>query len=194
MNDSDAFSKVLKGEREILIQAPVDEVYEYIYDFTRHTEWNYQPTEITKVSGGPIDVGTHFQAKEQSPGQGPWIMRKAEAIVLRRIAGKGYTEAEITAMEPDRRLAWKAAFPLRTGGYWMKAEWEIVLEPQNGATRVRQRYHFKPPAIARLLFKIIFKAVGSERASKQLAEEVDENLARLKAILEGRTAGEQPTP
>ncbi len=188
MNDSDAFLKVLKGEREILIQAPVDEVYEYLCDFTRHTEWNYQPTEITKVSEGPVDVGTVFRAQERSPSRGPWIMRKVEAIVLRRMAGKGYTEAEITAMEPDRRLAWKAAFPLRTGGYWMKAEWEIVLEPQNGATRVRQRYHFKPPAIARLLFKIIFKAVGSERASKQMTEEIDANLARLKEIVEGKAA------
>jgi uncharacterized protein YndB with AHSA1/START domain len=188
MNNSDVLSTVLKSEREILIQAPVDEVYEYICDFTRHTEWNHQPTEITKVSEGPIDVGTRFQAKERSPGQGPWIMRKVEEIVLRRIAGKGYTEAEITAMEPNRRLAWKAAFPLRTGGYWMKAEWEIELESQNGATRVRQRGHGKPQLdVARFSFKTIIKIMGSERASKTLADEVDANLTRLKEILEGRS-------
>lgn len=188
MNNSDALSTVLKNEREILIQAPVDAVYEYICDFTRHTEWNYQPTEITKVSEGPVDVGTVFRAKERSPGQGPWIMRKVEAIVLRRIAGKGYTEAEITAMEPNRRLAWKAAFPLRTGGYWMKAEWEIVLEPQSGATRVRQWYLYKPQHhIPKIMSKIMFKTIGSERVSKPVAKNIDANLSQLKEILEGRS-------
>ncbi|MDX1616963.1 MAG: SRPBCC family protein [Candidatus Promineifilaceae bacterium] len=191
MNNGESFSNVLKGEREILIQAPVDKVYEYLCDFTRHTEWNHQPTEITKISEGPFDVGTIYRAQEQPPNQGPWIGRKIDEIVLRRIAGRGYTEAEITALEPSRRLAWTAAFPLKKGGYWMKADWEIVLESQNGATRVRQRYHWKPQLeIAKLVFKTIFKIAGRERVSRQSTEEIDANLAKLKEILEVRSDSE----
>jgi uncharacterized membrane protein len=184
MNNSDAFLKVVKGEREVLIQAPVDEVYEYLCDFTRHAEWNYQPTKITKVSEGPVDVGTLFRARERSPGTGPWILRKAHDIMLKLLPWEGYTEAEITALEPNRRLGWKAAFPLTTGGYWMKAEWGIELEPQNGATRIRQRYAYRP----QLGFqKKILKIIGIERASKPADKNIDANLTRLKEILEGRS-------
>ena len=44
--------------------------------------------------------------------------------MLKLLPWAGYTEAEITALEPGRRLAWKAAFPLTMGGYWMKADLE----------------------------------------------------------------------
>ena len=181
MNDSDTF---LEGKREILIPVPADEVYEYVCDFTRHTEWNSQPMEITKVSKGPIDVGTVFRANEGSPSTGPWILLKAHDIMLKLLPWEGYTEAEITALEPGRRLAWKAAFPLTTGGYWMKAEWEIELASQNGATRVTQSYLYKPQ---HYIPKIMFKIVGRERASKPVAKNIDANLSQLKEILEGRS-------
>jgi uncharacterized protein YndB with AHSA1/START domain len=178
MNNSDT---ILKGEREILIQAPVDEVYEYVRDFTRHTEWNYQPTEITKVSDGPMEVGTVFRTEERPTGTAPWIIRKIMMPLLFKFVGfQRYTEAEITGLEPGRRLAWAAAAPLKGGGYLMKMDWEIVLEPQNGATRVRQGYHLKPE-------HKVMKIMG-ERAAEGTVEEVDANLARLKDILEGRAA------
>ena len=106
----------MEGESEILIQAPVDEVYNYVRDFTRHTEWNYQPTAITKVTDGPLDVGTVFRTEERPAGTAPWIMRKVMAPLMLKLVGfQGYTEAEITALEPGRRLAWTAAAPLKGG-------------------------------------------------------------------------------
>lgn len=184
MTESGALNK---GERSIVIEAPCDVVYNYLSDFTRHTEWNYQPTEITKVSGGPIDVGTVFRAEEQPPGNAPWIVRNVMLPLMMRFLGwKGYTEAEITALEPGRRLAWEAALPLKGGDYFMKADWEILLEPQNGSTRVRQRYHYKPQ-------HGLAKRAESEQSAKSTAEEVDGNLARLKEILEGRAAGKWRT-
>jgi len=172
-----------KGERSIVIEAPADVVYNYLCDFRRHTEWNYQPTEITKVSDGPVDVGTVFRAEERPPGKAPWIVRKVILpVMMRLLGGKGYTEAEITALEPGRRLAWEAALPIRGGDYFMKADWEILLEPRNGGTLVRQRYHYKPQ-------HNLAKNAESEEMAQSTAEEVDENLARLKEILEGRAAG-----
>ena len=179
---------ILEGKREVLIPVPPGEIYAYICDFTRHTEWNSQPLEITKVSEGPVDVGTVFRAREGSPGTGLWILRKAHDIMLKLLPWAGYTEAEITALEPDRRLAWKAAFPLTTGGYWMKAEWEIELEPHNGVTRVTQRYLYKPQhSLSRIMSRLMFKTIGSERASRPVAQNIDANLNQLKMILEGRS-------
>ena len=180
MTDNNALNK---GERSIVIEAPADVVYNYLCDFRRHTEWNYQPTEITKVSDGPIEVGTVFRAEERPPGKAPWIVRNVMLPLMMRVLGwKGYTEAEVTALEPGRRLAWEAALPLKGGGTFMKADWEILLEPQNGATEVIQRYHYKPQ-------HDLAKNAESERSAKSTAEEIDENLARLKEILEGGAAG-----
>ena len=176
MNNSET---LLKGERQILIQAPVDEVYEYICDFTRHTVWNYQPTEITKVSEGPIEVGTIFRSEERPPGQAPWIMRKVMLpLMLKAVGFQGYTEAEITALEPNRSLAWTAAAPLKGGGYWMKMDWELLLEPQNGATRVSQRYQIMPE-------HRLMKMMGAQ-AAEGFGLEVEAGLAQLKEIVEGR--------
>ena len=185
MSDSSAINK---GERSIVIEAPCDVVYNYVSDFTRHTEWNYQPTEITKVSDGPIDVGTVFRAEERPPTEMPWIMRKFMfPLMLKFVGAEGYTEAEITALEPGRRLAWEAAAPLKDGGYLMKADWEILLEPRNWGTLVRQRYQYRPQ-------HDLAKNIESEQSIKSTAEGVDENLARLKEILEGRAAGAQSGP
>ena len=183
MNNSDANANALRGEREILIQAPVEEVYEYLCDFTRHTEWNHQPPEITKVSEGPMDVGTVYRTEEQPPGTAPWIRRKVMAPLMMKLVGsQGYTEAEITALEPGRRLAWTAAAPLKDGGYLMEMDWELLLEPQNGATRVRQRYRLKPQ---HKLMKIM-----RTQAAEGFRKEVHASLTSLKEILEGRAAGD----
>lgn len=179
MTDSRA---LYKGESSIVIEAPCDVVYNYLGDFPRHAEWSHQPTEISKLSEGPIDVGTVFRTEEQPPGEAPWILRKIMIPVMMKLVGwKGYTEAEITALEPGRRLAWKAVAPLKSGDYWMKMDWEFLLEPQSGATRVRQRYHIKPQ-------HKLAKNMG-DRAAEGMSKEVDANLARLKEILEGGAAG-----
>lgn len=177
--------KELEGARSILIQAPADVVYEYVCDFPRHTEWNHQPTEIKKISDGPVGVGTVFRAEEQPPGEAPWIIRKVILpLMWKKLGFVGYTEAEITALEPGRRLAWKAAAPMKKGGSYLKADWEILLEPQNGATQVTQRYHYKPQ-IERA------ENITSERAAQSVANEVDANLTQLKEILERRTSAEK---
>lgn len=177
-------SAAFEGQRGILIRAPADLVFDYLCDFPQHTEWNHQPTEVTKVTEGPVDVGAIFRAKERPPGKAPWIIRRFMLPVMLKLVGwKGYSTAEITALEPGQRLAWTAAVPLKNGNYWMKADWEIRLEPQNGATRVIQRYHYKPQ-------HQIARSMGSERPAKGAAEEVDANLARLKEILEARAAAQ----
>lgn len=109
-------------------------------------------------------------------------------LIGKLIGTAGYTEAEITALESDRRVAWKAAAPLKKGGFFMKAEWEIYLEPQGEATRIRQRFHIMPQG------KL---AMNPESVTRITGDEVARNLARLKTILEAQTdqarASNRPT-
>ncbi len=162
------------GEKSIIIDSSAQEIYGYISDFSRHAEWNHQPTEIIKTSDGPIGVGSTFRTREQIQAVAPWYLK-----VLMRVMPPTYTEAEVTVMDLDRRLAWKAALPTRSG-YSMKAEWEILLEPQGEATKVTQRYHFMPQTK-------LGDRMGTKGFARLVGREVTANLEILKGTVEGHT-------
>lgn len=169
----------VKHEHSVTIEAPADEVYEVVSDFRRHTEWNYQPQEITKVTEGPVDVGTVFHTKEEYPPDLPWFMTKVMMPIFTRVLGsKDYTAAEITEMAPGRRVAWTAWQPIRGGKRALEVHWEIELEPQNGATRVTQRSHWVPK----------HKMSDPSMLEDSIADGVEDGLNRLKELLEGRQA------
>ena len=116
----------MRGEATIDIQASPEQVYEYVANFHKHIEWNHQPTEMVQTSKGAIGVGSTFRTTEQLPEDVPWLLLHVTIPIFNTFLGlKPYTEAEITALEPGKRVAWKAAAPKRKG-YMMKAEWEIL--------------------------------------------------------------------
>lgn len=164
----------LKHEHSVVIKASREDVYEYVSDFQRHTEWNYQPQEITKVSEGPVGVGSVFHTEEKLPKDLPFYMHMMMPVFTLVLGAKDYTAAEITAMEPDRRFAWKSWQPIRGGKRAMEVQWELLLEPQNGSTRVTQRSHWIPK----------HSMSDPTMLEDNIADGVAENLARLKEILE----------
>lgn len=170
--------KEMKGQTSIFIEAPPAKIYDYMLDFTKHPEWNYQPVKVSKTSEGPIGLGSTFSTIERPPENTPWIANKLFVPLFIFIIGaKPYTEAEITSLTPHQSIVWEARAPVRNG-YAMKANWEIVLAPQNQGTQVTQRFHYMPQNwIARMMV--------NEKLGRQIAEECDRNLARLKGILEG---------
>jgi uncharacterized membrane protein len=167
-------------EQTVVIQAPISAVYEYISDFPRHVEWNHQPTEMTKITEGPVGVGSVFHTTEQTPRDMPWLMKKVFPLLGKLLGTTGYTEAEITALDPERRVAWKAQAPLKKGGFVAKTEWEIDLESQGEATKVTQQVHFR----------FFTKGVNAESAAAQTSDEMERNLARLKEIVEDQKVTE----
>jgi len=169
------------SERTIVIAAPVELVYEYVSDFPRHVEWNQQPTEITKITDGPVGVGSVFRTKERPPRNTPWLMKMFFPLLGKLMGGTGYTEAEITALDTNRRVAWTATAPKKKGGLNAKAEWVINLEPQGAETRVTQGVHFQ------LLGKMV-ERMDPEKLSQQCGEEMATNLAYLKTVLETQSA------
>lgn len=169
------------SERTIVIAAPVEAVYAYVEDFPRHVEWNQQPSEITKITEGPVGVGSVFWTKEKPPRNTPWVMKMLFPLLGKLMGGTGYTEAKITALETNRRVAWTAIAPKKKGGLNAKAEWEINLEPQGGGTRVTQGVYFQ------LLGKMVAN-MDPGKLSQQSGEEMAANLAYLKTVLETQSA------
>lgn len=172
----------IRGERSIIVDAPIQDVFEYVSDFQRHTEWSHQIVEINKDTDGPTGVGTRFRSREKAPSNVPLPMKLLFPLMLRMVGMEKYTRAEITEWEPDRKVAWKAEAPLKTGGRWMRAEWEVELEARDGATGLTQRYRYLPE------HERAKKILSDEqKSSERIGEEVSSNLEQLKQILETNT-------
>ncbi len=172
----------IKGETSLIINVPAETVYTYLSDFTRHPEWVQNLQRVRPVSSGPVGVGAVFQAQE-----GPPPVPLAQKIIMMFFfmsgvvrGAKSYSRAEITALEPYRRIAWRAGVP-KGEGYFNLAQWEFILEPQGQATRLIQRFQYLPqnPTAERMV-----GAAGAEGIAKACAV----SLARLKTILEQRAA------
>lgn len=169
------------SERTIVIAAPVESVYEYVSDFPRHVEWNHQPTQMTKITDGPVGVGSIFRTKERPPRDTPWLMKMIFPLLGKLLGGTGYTEAEITALNANQHVAWTAIAPKKKGGLNAKAEWEINLEPQGEGTQVTQRVRFQ-------MFGALGERLDPEKLSQQGGEEMATNLTHLKTVLETESA------
>jgi uncharacterized protein YndB with AHSA1/START domain len=167
-----------KGQAATTIQAPVERVYAYLADFTKHSEWAKNISKVTQVTPGPITVGTVFKTQEGAPPVRLGQKVKMMASFMQGIFGgaKPYSEAKITALESPRRIAWQAGIP-KGDGFFNFAEWEFALEPQGNATHLTQRFHWKPqnPTAERMV-----AAAGVEGLEHAVAV----NLARLKRRLE----------
>ncbi len=172
-------------ETAVDIQAPKDQVFNYVADFPRHTEWNHQPQRMTLLTSGPIRVGSQYKTEEDLPGNSPTVQKLMFRVVMpllkMRHKFEGHTVAEITALEPNERVAWTAHMPNKQGKKLMQMHWELQMEGENGTTKVIQRCEIDPPADSP------FMGMINEDAAKRTEDESAANLARLKSVLEHRT-------
>jgi uncharacterized membrane protein len=173
-------------ETSVTIAVPPETVYSYVADFPRHMEWNHSPNQMIALQDGPVQVGSQFQTEEGGPSNAPFSQRVMFAVsqpIMKLVFGmQGYTVAEITALEPNQRVAWKAHLPSTKKGDLMRMRWEIRLQAQNGATEVTQGCEMAPPDTSPL------KGMVNDDLVKQNKAETAANLQRLKSILEGQTA------
>ncbi len=111
------------SETSIDIAAPVEKVYRYLADFTRHSEWSMSVATIEQVTPGPVGVGTEFKASEIIPT-------------------KLVSFARITALEAPTRVAWES-----TDHRVFRTNWEFLLSEYKGGTHLIQRVTFYPVSL-----------------------------------------------
>jgi hypothetical protein len=90
--------------------------------------------------------------------------------------GKTYSIAEITGLEPEQRIAWRGGVP-KGDGYFNVSEWEFLLQGQGTATRLTQRFCYKPQTA------VAVSMIGTAGA-KGLEQACAVNLGQLKQRLE----------
>ena len=171
------------GQAEITISAPVDTVYRYLADFPRHSEWVANVSKIERITPGPTGVGTTYRCQEGPPPVSlDTKLRMMFFFVSGLIGGsKSYSEATITDLEPNRRIAWSAGIP-KGDGFFNRSEWEIVLEPVGGGTRLVQHFRYMPQTAT------AGRMVGAA-GSDGLVASCGVSLVRLKTILERQPGG-----
>ena len=100
------------------IAAPIDQIYSYLADLRRHSEWSMSVAKIEQMTPGEIGVGTVFKASEELP-------QRLESF------------ARVTALDAPTRIAWES-----TDYQVFRTNWEIVLSAQNGGTHLVQQVTF----------------------------------------------------
>jgi carbon monoxide dehydrogenase subunit G len=99
-------------ENTVIIQRPVEDVFAFLADFQNIPKWNYAIVETTKVSPGPVGVGTTYHQTRSVPS------RSEERF-------------EVTAFEPASHLEVQGQIgPFR-------AKISYLLESTGSGTRLR---------------------------------------------------------
>ena len=136
----------------ILIHAPVQTVFDYVADLTRHGEWSSDPVQIHAISDG-------------GPGQGKRYASKAESH------GTVFeTELEITEFERLSRLVFEGADA--TG----KFRHVFTFEPTGNGTLVRREMRFDATPAQWLLFYLALYPVripSGKRTLERLRERLE---------------------
>jgi hypothetical protein len=109
-----------QSEVSIQIQAPIEQIYRRLSNFTRHSDFSGGLAKMEQQTPGPAGVETRFRSEETVPG-------------------KYVSFCEITALDEPRRIAWKAWVP-----HVMRTEWEFRLAPASTGTRLVQASKWWP--------------------------------------------------
>ena len=142
---------MIRHAASIHLDHPAQQVFSFLVDLQKLPMWQSNLIKTETLTEGPLRVGSRFREVRKLRG------RKSEI------------EGEISAFEPNQRLATKTVNqPHVTISY--------ALDPEDGGTRLSYQFAMQTTGLMRLLEPMI---LGSVR------KESDSDLQRLKQLLEG---------
>jgi uncharacterized protein YndB with AHSA1/START domain len=116
---------------EIVIDRPVDVVFDYVADQSNEPQYNPQMVRAEKITAGPVGAGTNFRSAVASGG------RIAEMLI------------EITGYDRPRRLASTTTMQQADISY------TLTFEPATPGTRMRWSGQVRPKGVFKLLGPLI---------------------------------------
>ena len=129
----------------INIQAPLETVFAYVTDLSKHGEWSANPLEVEAISPGSPVVGSRYRSVAQ--------------VGARRIQA----EFEVTEYEPP--VSFRFVGEDLTGKY----EHDFKLQAHQGGTRLMRRIRFNLTMPQWLLFYATLFSVRIPAGKKSLA-------------------------
>jgi len=111
----------MRVEGQIIIDRPVEEVFDYVADERNEPQYNPQMTKAEKVTPGPVGAGTRFQSVMTGTGRSAEMtIEFTEFDRPRRIA----EHTHLASMEIDGLLLFESA------GKATRMKWVWDLEPR----------------------------------------------------------------
>jgi carbon monoxide dehydrogenase subunit G len=125
-------------EKEVLVERPADEVFDFLADVRNEERWNPNVLRIESEADGPLTVGGTFEG------------------VYRRGGGMRFELVE--AVRPSRLV-------FRGGGRQMTLVGTLELEQAGLATRVRMKGEMEPRGLMKLLAPLMRKPMDRQYAT-----------------------------
>jgi uncharacterized membrane protein len=135
---------MINVEVSTVINRPVSEVFDFLSNMENNMKWRTSQQEVTKLSEGPIGVGTTY--------------RMVNHILGRQLE----TEAEVIEYEPNRKYTTRD----KSGNLPLEAQ--RIFEPVDGGTRVTLIFKADPSGV----FKIagaLFAAMAKRSLESDVA-------------------------
>ena len=141
----------------IIIERPVEVVWNFVTDLSKHSEWCAEGAKEQQTSPGPLGVGSTFLEGTRN--------------------GKKST-GRVDEYEPNRKVTFEATSGLEKG-----TTVSYTFEPieEGRKTRLREIVQFRPNGFMRLLRPFV---VG--RITRQLQASAEGGFSNLKRILESQ--------
>jgi len=137
----------------IIIERPIEEVWNFVTDLSKHSEWCAEGDKEQQTSPGPLGVGSTYFAENPKNGK--------------RITGR------IDEYEPNRKVTYEGTSGLAKG-----TTISCTFEPiEGGKTRLRETVELRPRGFTRLLMP--FVASSLKRRVKASAETGFSNIKRI---------------
>jgi uncharacterized protein YndB with AHSA1/START domain len=138
---------VIRSHR-VLVHAPLQTVFDYVSDLTRHPEWSSGQLKITEVTPGPVAVGKEYLS------QGEVAMQKDRPNKVQIMEYKSPHRFGFVANDPDfGRVSHIFTFSEQEGGVLVERLMALSLNP-----------------IVAFLFRFfVYPLIGSPAMNKSLA-------------------------
>jgi uncharacterized protein YndB with AHSA1/START domain len=119
-----------------LVNRPIEEVFDFAVDLRNEFKWNPKVRAMSKLTDGPIGLGTRMAAK--------WTM-------------SGHIEPECTEYERPYLWTWANGGPIAVTV-------TVTLSEEAGGTRLRAAFDARAHGPARLLFPVFVRIMRKEEA------------------------------
>jgi uncharacterized protein YndB with AHSA1/START domain len=162
----------------IYVKAPVEQVYRYLADFRRHSEWAQTLERVEKIQEGDgLGVGAQYRAVERQSWQ---TNRKPREPLT-----SGQQEnslCEVQELVPPHRIAWNARSLSKMGA--VNAEYAFGFAPDpEGGTWLTQTASLHSSKAADFRYRLVYKTTQEEFEQRARAQ-WEAGLENIKQILE----------
>ncbi|MFL5758663.1 MAG: SRPBCC family protein [Thermomicrobiales bacterium] len=157
-------------EGSVHIDAPVDQVFPYLADFTRHPEWDQSTLKVEKLTeGDDTGVGAEWKIYEAFDLFG--IGRRETKPKL----GTGLVKRVVRDVVPNHKVEWHAQPIPRIG---VTADYLFQVEEEDGGTKVTQQVTFNVHGVLDAATRVLTKNLD-----KNIRQIWPQNLQQLESVV-----------